>query len=242
MLAGMSGPERHLAIAMERAWPLLGRLVARVAAMLGLEGGTGPDRIPRFLHRRALRLIRPAEALVRRLIVLMARDMDLPAAAAVPASLTPQARAALSRARRRAAAARRTEAAPPRFQLFEPLPSLSGLMRERRAEPAGPGPRILFLDQPYPVAPVTEPGMSAGPLIARLKALETVLANPGKRARRHAKFLARKRRSNAPPGRLNPIRPGPAPGARSRHTPPDLLDLLVYMAHEERTGPPAAPP
>lgn len=234
MLAGMNGPERHLAIAMERAWPLLGRLVAGVAAMLGLEGATGPDRIPRFLHRRALRLIRPAEALARRLIVLMARDMAVPAG--------PRLSAVPDRDRPRRRAAEQAPAGAPRFQLFEPLPTLAGLMRERRAGPAGPGPRILCLDQPYPVAPVAEPGMAAGPLIARLKALEAVLANPVKRARRHAVFLARKRRSNAPPGRINPIRPGPAPGARSRHTPPELLDLLVYMANEARTAPPGPPP
>ncbi|NJM31342.1 MAG: hypothetical protein HC855_15785 [Rhizobiales bacterium] len=51
------------------------RIVATLFAMLGLSEGAAVDRIPRALHTAILRILRPAEAAVRRLIVAAARGM-----------------------------------------------------------------------------------------------------------------------------------------------------------------------
>ena len=88
----------------------------------------------------------------------------------------------------------------------------------------------------HPVQP------SAASLTGRIRALEKALAAPDKIARRHAIFLERDRRSNQLPGRINPIRPGPAPGMRSRHTPPDLKELLLFIGIEAQRGPPRPTP
>ena len=224
----MTGPDRFLRGAMESALPLLRTLAALIAGILGSEG-----RISRGAHTRALRLLQPAEALARRLIVLMAWDMGpVPA----PVAASPAALSQIHRAARRSGDQSRIA----HFQLFEPLPTFSRLIRNRKRpeKPKGPGPRILFLDAPYPAAKTTEPGMPGDHLRRRLAALEKVLANPARRARRHATFLARKVRDNAPLGRVNPIRFGYAPGERSRHTPLELKQLLSFLQIEARAGPP----
>ena len=59
--------ERHRA-------PLL-RIVAGLFSMIGLTEGGAVERLSRPLYRLVLRVLRPAEAAVRRLIIVAARDI-----------------------------------------------------------------------------------------------------------------------------------------------------------------------
>ncbi|NJM30323.1 MAG: hypothetical protein HC855_09660, partial [Rhizobiales bacterium] len=60
---------------MNRNRDALIRIVATLFAMLGFAEGAMNDRVPRPLHTAILRILRPAEAAVRRLIVAAARGM-----------------------------------------------------------------------------------------------------------------------------------------------------------------------
>lgn len=212
----MSGPDRHLTLAMARAWPQLERLAALVAALLGLFDGRVPARISRGARLGALRLLRPAEALVRRLIVMMAYLMDVQP---VPAALSP--------AHVQHETVKRGQGTQPRFRLFEPLPGFARVF----AAPAAPqGPEKAG------ESPAERP-VSAAMLVRRLEGLEAVLAAPEAHARRYARWRARRRRM-ARPGRTDPVRPGYPPGVRSRHTPDWLKDRLVQFASALRRWPP----
>ena len=50
-------------------------IVEALFAMLGLDGDDATERIARRLHRAVLRVLRPAESAVRRLIVAAARGV-----------------------------------------------------------------------------------------------------------------------------------------------------------------------
>ena len=112
----MTAPDRHLTLAMARAWPQLERLAALVGVLLGAAGRAQLSREARI---GALRLLRPAEALVRRLIVLMARQMTVKAAPAVSGPVDPNCEAG-----------KRDRSPKPRFRLFEPLPSLASVFAD----------------------------------------------------------------------------------------------------------------
>lgn len=234
---------------MARAWPLLRQMVQVMTGMLGMDEDSAPERISHGLRIAVLRLLRPAEALTRRLIVLMAWEIDVSEALNKPCHGAARSGAqtmgsALSRVHRKAQHG--GDQLKNHFILFEPLRIPRSIFTDTalpaRAKAKGPGPRILFLDQPFPVAPAPAPDTDAASLTGRIRALEKALAAPEKIARRHAIFLERDRRSNQLPGRINPIRPGPAPGVRSRHTPPDLKELLQFIGYEARQGPPRRPP
>jgi hypothetical protein len=53
----------------------LARIVAALFAMLGLAEGGVPERPPRAVYLAVLRILRPAESAVRRLIVIVARGL-----------------------------------------------------------------------------------------------------------------------------------------------------------------------
>ena len=61
--------------AIERNSEALKGIVAALFAMLGLQGDAAVARIPQPLHRAVLRVLRPAESAVRRLIVIAARGL-----------------------------------------------------------------------------------------------------------------------------------------------------------------------
>ncbi|WP_084396267.1 hypothetical protein [Henriciella aquimarina] len=227
----METPDRHLKIAMERAWPLLTGLAATLAALIGLSDSIAPKRVSRSVHIRAMRLLRPAEALLRRLIVLMARELYGNLSGTHPTALSPiHVSPDLVRVKR-------DQTKKAHFQLFEPLATVASCDSHRAPKPVG-NPRILSLDAPYPAEVEKPDGLSAARLVARVRALRKVLDNPKHRAKRFARFLARKAAANTPMGRLNPVRPGWPPGARSRHTPPWLTDMLRHLGPEVRKHPP----
>ena len=61
--------------AIERNSEALKGIVAALFAMLGLAREATVSRIPQPLHRAVLRVLRPAESAVRRLIVIAARGL-----------------------------------------------------------------------------------------------------------------------------------------------------------------------
>jgi len=69
------------------------RIVAALFFMAGLDEG-GADAVPRRVWRRIMRLLRPAEAAIRRLIVIAARgiavDLPKPRAARKPTAAAPK--------------------------------------------------------------------------------------------------------------------------------------------------------
>ena len=62
-------------LAVKRNSEALNGIVAALFAMLGLTGEAAVSRIPHSLHRAVLRVLRPAESAVRRLIVIAARGL-----------------------------------------------------------------------------------------------------------------------------------------------------------------------
>ena len=61
--------------AIKRNSEALKGIVAELFAMLGLAGEATVSRIPQPLHRAVLRVLRPAESAVRRLIIIAARGL-----------------------------------------------------------------------------------------------------------------------------------------------------------------------
>jgi hypothetical protein len=264
--------------AIERNREALKRILASLVAMAGLSGFTSPlagedgsagrgeaealaepgegcpsisPTLPRHLHRAVLRLLRPAEAAARRLVIVAARDLVLP----------PPAPPRLRKAKPKSAILRNgvgtgillprnaphpevrgdpklVEGGPRRtlcLPLTDPLP------RWRRSRPAARGmPRISFpgFGAPSPV-PVRRLASSDDPIDAarltlRLQALASALDDLPKHARRFARWRTRRERGLT--RRLSPLRPGRPPGhrpANSRrpaHEVHEVLGDLQYFA------------
>ena len=222
----MADPDRHLTLAIERAWPLLERLVTMVQALLGMSDGLLPDRVSRQARIAALRLLRPAEALMRRIIVVMAHDISV----SPPSALSPIHVSHKAVSRDQTSLTRK--APQTSFRLFEPIPSFAACF----GPPAAP--TATGAAPPKPVIAAGD-SVPSSPLAARLKGLEAVIAAPAKRAQRFAGVLARKAAEPFRAGRTHPLRPGWPPGSRSRHTPVWLKDLLLHLTRETGRGPPA---
>jgi hypothetical protein len=198
--------------------PLL-RIVAALFAMIGLgEGGT-VERLSWPLYRAVLRVLRPAESAVRRLIVVAARGIvvKLPPVRPAPAGLQISGKGG----------------GRVSFQLFDPRQRLDWV-NGRRTRGALPEPRIhvfnvgfdprvpLFLrSQPAQAAaapaPAPEPDntVSAAPLCRRLAAIKLALEDLPRQARRYARWRARPFEARRP--RLaTTLRPSSPPGLRSK--------------------------
>ena len=169
-------------------------------------------RIPQSLHRAVLRVLRPAESAVRRLIVVAARGVvvELAPSRPMPAGKV---------------IGKGGGNSPPSFQLFDPRKRLKPVraMKFRRLEP-----RIHFFDYDPRVAalfpaprPVVEPppppdGLVNGQRIARrLQALKLALDDLPRQARRLVR-LQQRRKASPWPKSTSPLRPGRPPGYRKK--------------------------
>jgi hypothetical protein len=197
----------EFALAIERNRVALLRIVGALFVMLGLTGATGPDRIPRALYRAILSRLRPAESAVRRLIVILAKDIVVKPR---PSRSVPKGSIKSKGDTKR----------PPNFPLFDPRKRFAHQRKPQR-KPAKFGPRIWVLgDEPPPLVP-TRPesdGLAdARRLKDRLEAIMAALKDLPKQAKRLARALAR--RDKVPSLRLkDPMRPGRAPGYREKIT------------------------
>jgi hypothetical protein len=221
------------AFAIERNREPLLRIVAALFGMIGLTQDGAVERLSRPLYRAVLRVLRPAEAAVRRLIIVAARDIVVKPGQARPA---PAGLAISGKGQGRAS-----------FRLFDPRrPFDEGHGRRHtgaRLEPrircieVAFDPRIpLFRQpQPAPAAPaskeddtVADGTVNAVPLCRRLTAIKLALDDLPRQARRLARWRARPIEARRP--RLaTPLRLGPPPGRRKRQT--HEVDEILTECH-----------
>lgn len=201
----------------------LTRIVAALIAMVAVAGGGVAARLPRPLYHKALGILRPAEAAVRRLILIAARGIvvKIPAPRPMPAGLA-------------FAASGRTGTA---FQLFDPRkrfdmrPRSAGPRPEPRVSVFGAAPLVpLFQPQRECVAePALDDGMvGAERLGRRLTALKDALEHLPRQVKRLARWQARRDRMARPKFR-SALRLGPPPGHRKK--PKDDVDLVLRECH-----------
>jgi hypothetical protein len=214
--------------AIERNSEALKGIIAGLFAMLELAGATTGVLLPRSVHSAVLRVLRPAESAMRRLIVIAGRGLvvKLPPSRPVP--------------RPKPAGKIGKGGGSPRssFQLFDARKNFA--IRRRRKGPRVV-PRIhffgndstvttLWLGRP-PVADAAAPPdglVGAERLTRRLEALKLALEDLPRQARRMARWRARRENMPSPKFR-SPLRPGPPPGRRRK--PVHLVDEVLIECH-----------
>jgi hypothetical protein len=223
---------------------LLG-VVATLFAMIGLTEGSVVDRLSRPLYRDVLRKLRSAESAVRRLIIVMARDIVVE-----PRPKRPRPSRPVNAGKGKSKAQGTSKSRPPSFKLCDPQKrSDAGKVRRRRRK--GPEPRIHvfdydpripeFLRGPDPTpAPVREKNVavkdgtvSAKRLCRRLFALIHALKNMEREAKRYARWLGQPVEERRP-RRERALRFGWPPGWRikSTHEVDDILKECHWLVRE----------
>ena len=215
--------------------PLL-RIVAALFDMIGLSEAQAVERLSRPVYRAVLLVLRPAEAAVRRLIIVAARGLVVkpsplrPAKAGLAITGTGQGRVS--------------------FRLFDPRKRFNQA-QSRPARGPRPQPRIRFIgvdfdprvpsflrsqptvpqpapQAPAPQAPKKDDTVNAKPLCRRLAAIKGALDDLPREARRLARWRARPMEARRP--RLaSPLRPGSPPGHRKRQT--HEVDEILKECH-----------
>ena len=205
------------ALAIERNRQPLLRIVALLFGMIGLGDGRSVARVSRPVYRAVLSVLRPAEAAVRRLIVVAARGIEVRPQAVRPAP----SRWAISSGAIRSRVS---------FQLFDPRRALAIGHRRRDAEPRS-APRIRVIDVDFdPRIPLFRPAprvaaeeaepeedhtIDAGPLCRRLVAIRAALEDLPRQAQRYARWRARPHDTRRP-RRRDSLRTGPPPALRRK--------------------------
>jgi hypothetical protein len=208
----------------ERNSQALRAIIQTLFVMLAQATG---NRIPPALYRAMLRLLYPAEATLRRLIVMAARGVVVE-----PAASRPMPEGSMTKAR----AGRSSRA----FPLFDPRKSFAP--KRPKTTPKlipriyifSPDPRISALWAPPP-QPILEPQavfddglVSAIRLSHRLDSLKRALDDLPRQAKRLVRL--RRRHLNAtPPTYISPMRPGHPPGYRRKPT--HAIDELLIECH-----------
>jgi hypothetical protein len=214
----------------------LAGVVAQLLAVLSLYGGVRAARLPRVVHARIIRVLRPAESALRRLIVIAARGV-----------IAEPALEHTGRTERIVTGHTlpRQPASIMSFQLFDPRKRFSA----QRVIYTTLIPRVSFIAPDAPFSPLSaQPQMSREPplimadsdrhisarrLALRLKAFTSALDDiPG-----HAKRLTRlqlKRETQKPPTFLSPLRPGKPPGHRT--VPGHEIDDILAECHKYALG------
>ncbi len=243
--------------AIKRQQAALVAVVAAIFRMLKIEDGGAQARIEPWLHRKVLRLLRPAESACRRLIVVAARGLVMtpaPVRAARPGSPGASPRMAAAPGD---GAPRRPR--PPAFRLSDPRKTFRDFMPQRsHPRPAAPAQRrarfsIRVLgDNPHLVPPWATPGYQPPPppppvppppiadglvngrlLARRLEALRLALADLPKQAQRLLRWQAKRQAQDPPPPFRDPLRPGRPPGYRKApvHEVDTILDECDFLAY-----------
>jgi hypothetical protein len=211
--------------------PLL-RIVASLFAAIGLGEGATVERLAWPLYRAVLSILQPAEAAVRRLIVVAARNLVVkpPKARPAPAKL------------KRSSKDKSKGQGRISFRLFDPRkrfdwvydPSTHGLGPEPRlpgfdADPSGP----LFRTS-QSIAPALSPDgtVNASSVCRRLVAIKAALEDLAYQARRYARWRAKPIEQRRPRV-ISPLRPGLPPGHRKKpsHEVDNILTECHWLAH-----------
>ena len=221
--------------AIERHRDTLKRILAALVAMAGLD--VGGATLPRHLHRAVMRLLRPAEAAARRLIIAQARGLAV--------ALRPRKEGAMALPRRAKLKPERSR--PLGFPLLDPIQQ--PFLRRRPVLAGVPRISVPGFSVPFPVAPPPSPHdpVNATRLGRRLAALALVLDDLPGQARRFARWQAhrdaecaqnsgcgeavgaQKGRNGRRVRRLWPLHPGSPPGSRRR--PVHEVDDVLKAAH-----------
>ncbi|MEX0955570.1 MAG: hypothetical protein WDZ83_10200 [Rhizobiaceae bacterium] len=224
-------------LAIKRNREALERILAALFALVGLdESGPSPVLqsaiLPRHLHSHALRILRVAEAAIRRLIVIAAREVTVQPRPAGEASRPDLAflRKGKSVQPAGAPAALRI----PAFPLLDPLKKYP-FEPPRRASKFFPRICVVGVSEPAPlpekpILSLDDP-VDAAALHRRLLASRRALENLPREARRLARWQAR-RSLRRGPGRIVPLRLGRPPGGRKRplHAVDDVLKECHALA------------
>lgn len=256
-------------LAIDRNRAALMRILTELVAMAGLrasstsprEGEDGSARrgeaeavaepgegvaptLPRRLHRAVLRLLRPAESAVRRLVIVTARDIVVTLPPLRPRKPEPKRKSVFLTARIGTGVILPRGVHPPGALAPRPRHSLSlplfdpprRIARSRRPTSTVSVPRISVpgFTRPAPLPPPPSPDdpVDATRLALRLEALSRALDNLPAQAKRFARWraraeIARKERLSAPgtaprsanpPRRIWPLRGGRPPGSLRRST------------------------
>lgn len=213
-------------------------IVGTMFAMLGLEDGVPVEKFARPVCLAVLRLLRPAESAVRRLIVAAASGLVVRPAKARPAAARPV-------INRNPRSQRRVM-----FKLFDPRQRFNtGYRCRRHPKPADfnrPQPRIRLLGDvfdprapmfrnpaPLPPPPAPEPDdtISALRLSRRLIAIKSALEDLPRQALRYARWQARPRETRRPQ-LSSALRPGRPPGHRKKpiHKVDEILTECDWLA------------
>ena len=234
-------------LAIKRNSEALKGIIADLFAMLEFAGLATVARLPRSVHSAVLRVLRPAESAVRRLIVIAARGLVVKLAPSRP----------IPRPKPAKPIAKGLESSrPASFQLFDPRKRCKPVRAMKSIQRV---PRIAFLSLPDPTvaaifaaraarapAPAAAPApssdglASAKSLTRRLAALKSALEDLPRQAKRLARW--RQRREAAPDLKfLSPLRPGRPPGYRRKpiHEVDEVLiecDDLAWEAMKPNTS------
>jgi hypothetical protein len=213
-------------LAIKRNSEALKGIVEALFAMLGLVGSATVGRIPQPLHRAVLRVLRPAESAMRRLIVIAARGLVV--------------EVATSRPMPKGHMIGKGSAPRSSFQLFDPRKNFAEL-RQHRRRPARNPPRIHFFGSdprvaalwpsPQPVADPAPPPdglVNAARLSRRLQALKLALEDLPRQAKRLARWRVRREKAPSPKFK-SPLRPGHPPGYRRK--PVHEVDEVLIECH-----------
>jgi len=223
-------------LAIKRNSEALAEIVADLFLMLGLVGEAAVSRISWPAYRAVLRVLRPAESALRRLIVVAARGVVVK-----PGSSRPRPKGPV-----KAVEPRKGGTPRPSFQLFDPHQRIV-LPRRRRPPRAVPrihmfnadgefvtiGPPLRPAKAPAPARAKSPDGLvSAERVIRRLEALDSALADLPRQAMRLARWRMRQETSETPSFKT-PLRPGRPPGHRRRavHLVDELLSECQWLAH-----------
>jgi hypothetical protein len=198
-------------------------IVETLFALLGIDG-----RIPHRLHRAVLRVLRPAESAVRRLIVVAARGIVVKVAPSRPMPKghrigkgSGPSRPAFKLCDKRIFF---PEADNPRVKYTKYPPRIHVFPYDTLV----PRPRPAVVPPPPPDGLVT-----AARLSRRLNALKSALEDLPRQARRMARWRARREAETAPKFK-SPLRPGQPPGHRRKktHEVDEVLTECHWLAWE----------
>jgi len=225
-------------LAIKRNSEALQGIIEALFVLLGLDGTDTVGRIPRSVHSTVLRVLRPAESAVRRLIVIAARGLVVKLK---PAASRPMPKLA--------GAIGKGVPSRPSFQLFDQRKNFKARRRGRRVIPRiyvfgndddwGNHPTVASLwaaRRPIMADPAPPPPdglVGAERLSRRLQALKLALEDLPRQAKRLARWRARREAMPSPKFK-SPLRPGPPPGRRKKkvHSIDEILTECHWLAWE----------
>ncbi len=213
-------------------------VLAEVLGLLAVYGGMEAVKVPRSVRSVILRVLRPAESALRRLIVIAARDVRVP-----HHSETKSFQIIKRDSEARTFTQRSSSSLS--FQLFDPRKRFG----QRRITYTSLNPRVFFVAADPAFSPLAqhprqpqqepEPKKLAGAarLCRRLKALAAALEDVPRQAQRLARLRARRELRKS---LLSPLRIGTPPGHRS--IPVEDIDYVLAESHKYAMGVLNAPP